>query len=600
MCLWLSQLMRVSLILRTSSKRAVKTLTFRKSSVLLTLFFTVILFLSSLGSANVGHTSLSPTITQAIDTDGDGLADDLEDSIGTDKNDTFGDKDMDGLYDFEEYLDLYGTPDNAEDVPKYNYTDSTSYDGDNGPILDIYHYFNLSSNKTGYLRNQNIRDQNIRDQNITLSESGATDYLLWNITFTGGYSGGSVHKPVNYHNNMMIDVIFAGDYSGGSVHGPVSYSNNMMIGVIFIGERSGGSVHGPVSYSNNTMIDVIFAGDYSGGSEHGSVSYSNNTMIDVSFTGERSGGSVHGSVSYTNNIVYDILLSGSSVSKSQLGTSIYTDNVIVNDSYDTDGDGAGDGDELFGNGTDLLQNDTDSEGAGDGDELFENGTDLLQNDTDSEGVDVVHELFENYTDLLQNDTDSGGVDVVHELFENYIDLLQNDTDSDGLTDEWEVRYNGSFGVNPLVAANGTMLSSDVDGDGLTLLEEAVANTDPLLNDTDGDGLADGWEMRHYGSFGVNPLVAANDTELSSDVDGDGLTLLEEAEANTDPETAEDPMTINTATGISNNTDITNFTDLGIPPLEISNLNSFALFVALGIFTSLSLALAVYRVRRRVL
>ena len=106
-------------------------------------------------------------------------------------------------------------------------------------------------------------------------------------------------------------------------------------------------------------------------------------------------------------------------------------------------------------------------------------------------------------------------------------------------------------------------------------------------------------MRYNGSFGVNPLIAANDIELSSDVDGDSLTLLEEAQANTDPENAENPMTMNITTSNINNTDTTNSTDFEIPS-EISNLNSFALFVALSIFTSLSLALVVYRVRRRVL
>ena len=125
------------------------------------------------------------------------------------------------MYDFEEYFDIYGS--NNTDTPKYNYNDPTSYDGDNGPILDIYHYFNLSSNKTNYLR----------DQNFTEANGGFTDYLLWNVNFTA-------------------------DYSGGSYDGSVSYSNNTMRGVNFIGGGSGGSLSGSVSYSNNTMRDVNF------------------------------------------------------------------------------------------------------------------------------------------------------------------------------------------------------------------------------------------------------------------------------------------------------------------------------------------------------
>ena len=130
--------------------------------------------------------------------DGDGLNDTLEDELGTDKTDKFEDKDMDGLYDFEEYLDFYGTPNNTEDTLKYKYNDSTSYDGDNGPILDNYHYFNLCSNKTAYLR----------DQNFTEANGGFTDYLLWNVIFTGHHSGGSRDGDVSYSNNMMTNVYF--------------------------------------------------------------------------------------------------------------------------------------------------------------------------------------------------------------------------------------------------------------------------------------------------------------------------------------------------------------------------------------------------------
>ena len=202
--------MNLNFVLRTGSKKAVKTLPFRKSSVLLSLTLVLLFFLSSLGNADVGNADSSSIITQTVDMDGDELSDDLEDEIGTDKADKFGDKDNDGLYDFEEYLDYYGTPNNTEDTPKYNYNDSTSYDGDNGSILDIYHYFNLSSNKTGYLRDQNFTEEN----------GGFTDYLLWNVSFTGSSAGGSWDGVVSYSNNMMFDVSF-GDRSGGSRYGDV-------------------------------------------------------------------------------------------------------------------------------------------------------------------------------------------------------------------------------------------------------------------------------------------------------------------------------------------------------------------------------------------
>ena len=63
-----------------------------------------------------------------------------------------------------------------------------------------------------------------------------------------------------------------------------------------------------------------------------------------------------------------------------------------------------------------------------------------------------------------------------------------------------MRYNDSYYVNPLVPATSEELSFDVDADGLTLLEEALANTDPTSSDTDGDGLADGWEVQYHSSL----------------------------------------------------------------------------------------------------
>lgn len=47
----------------------------------------------------------------------------------------------------------------------------------------------------------------------------------------------------------------------------------------------------------------------------------------------------------------------------------------------------------------------------------------------------------------------------------------------------------------------------------------------ILTDTDGRGLPDRWQMRHFGTLGVDP---------NADPDGDGLTNLEEYRRGTDP------------------------------------------------------------------
>src|SRR5215218_8750938 len=75
-----------------------------------------------------------------------------------------------------------------------------------------------------------------------------------------------------------------------------------------------------------------------------------------------------------------------------------------------------------------------------------------------------------------------------------------DIDGDGLSDIDEAAY----GTDPL--------NRDYDADGLLDGEEVyIYGTDPLNNDTDGDGLLDGEEVNQFGT-----------SSTSSDADGDGL------------------------------------------------------------------------------
>ena len=715
-------------VLQTHSKKAIKTLTLRKSNLLLSITLTLIffLFLSSLGNAeNVevrNRDTISIQQTDPPDQDEDGLSDALENMLGTNNNSKFGDLDNDGLYDFEEYLDYYGNNDTT-DGRKYDYDNSTSVvDG----VLDIYHYFGLSSNKTGYLR----------DQDFSTANGGFVDTLLWNVRFVGDFAaGGSSTGPVIYTNNTMTDVSFIGGWSGGTDQGQ------------------------PVSYTNNTMTNVNFGGSTSGGSQGGKVTYYNNMMTDVSFTGAFSGSSF-GDVNFTKNTISDIRITRGEAARSDPGASIYVDNLFVSDRHDTDNDGLSDGREVFeigtspqrpdteldglgdkwevtynsslyvdplvkandtelesdedsdgltllqeaqantnsssddtdgdslndsyevlnlttnptlvdtdgdglndsyevvtlktnatlvdtdgdglndkwevtyngssgvnateeanatelasdldGDGLTLLQeakantnsssNDTDSDGLGDGWEVrFSNasgvnatmeadGADLIF-DEDSDGLNLTAEFKANTNPTL-NDTDGDGLNDSYEV-KIETDPTEADTDGDGLADEWEVRYSDASGVNATMEADGTELAFDEDGDGLNLTAEFKANTNPTLNDTDGDGLADGWEVRYNGTSGVNPLVAATPEELASDADKDGLSLLEEAKANTDPGTADNPMSMNT-------TDTTGSTDSAVSSSGISAESSFAFLIMIGLFTSFSLVLVVYRVRRRIL
>ena len=77
--------------------------------------------------------------------------------------------------------------------------------------------------------------------------------------------------------------------------------------------------------------------------------------------------------------------------------------------------------------------------------------------------------------------------------------------------------------------------SDSDSDGLNdgyELDIGLNASDPV---TDSDSLSDGWEVKYNASFGVDPLSTASDSELNSDVDMDTLSLSEEEELTTSQE-----------------------------------------------------------------
>ena len=77
-------------------------------------------------------------------------------------------------------------------------------------------------------------------------------------------------------------------------------------------------------------------------------------------------------------------------------------------------------------------------------------------------------------------------------------------------------------------------TNDCDADGLTVAQEVTAGTDPNLTDTDGDGISDGQEVND-GTDPLDDCFSTTGTPLgTSDCDGDGLTNDEEAELGTDP------------------------------------------------------------------
>ena len=657
--------MQSTLLLWVKSKRDTPKRMIKSGIYVPVILLVFLLLLSSAGNASAISTDSLSSSESTIssmhnDADGDGLSDTIETNLGTAVNDYYGDWDNDGLYDFEEYLDVYGDGEQGNGrVYKYNDNVSVSVsDGNVGNIMDAYHVFGLDYNKSGVVRRSSASHN---------GNGGFTDYLLWGVTFSADRAGGSEDGNVNYINNLMVNVSFSGFVAGGSENGHVLYKDNTMENVSFSGSHyAGGSDSGTVTYMNNTMKNVSFSGLYAGGSQDGTasvtyvnntlenvsfsgglaggslfapvkykdnvlknvrfsggtaggsqsgaVTYENNTLTDVNFTKTYSGGGRDRTVNYTKNTLEDVIFSGSHAGGSGVsGAVVYTenklknvrftgedagiskggttyienefdnvqfpvngppadwnaiimDNTIVSDPYNNDTDTLGDLNEFFVHFTNPTNNDTDGDKLLDDDEVTR-GTDPTDIDTDGDGLNDSYEVNDLVTNATNNDTDGDGLSDGWEFKYNkssgvnitmtasdaelasdedmdglnlsreghfMTNASDNDTDDDGLKDGWEGQYNGSSGVNPLIQANSTQLASDEDMDGLSLLKEGQFMTNPDSNDTDGDGLFDSWEVQYDGASGVNPLIGASSAELVSDEDMDGLTLLKEGEFMTDP------------------------------------------------------------------
>jgi len=213
-------------------------------------------------------------------------------------------------------------------------------------------------------------------------------------------------------------------------------------------------------------------------------------------------------------------------------------------SYDTDGDGINDGDEVATTLTNPLSWDTDGNGQTDLADFYaanppaelpvetSTSTDEATSlDSDSDGLSDNFENSTSLTNPYSTDSDGNG----RSDYDDYYYPVSNpDSDSDGVTDTSETEQ----GTDPY--------SVDSDGDGLTDGEETnVFYTDPNnaysrnsqytdwymvdLTDSDGGGIPD--RIESY--LGMNPNDATDD--VSGDLDGDGTTNVESYEQGTAPD-----------------------------------------------------------------
>lgn len=202
-----------------------------------------------------------------------------------------------------------------------------------------------------------------------------------------------------------------------------------------------------------------------------------------------SGVTLQGQYCSTENIIIDNCVVGS-------GTTVAffaNNSIIINREFRFNV--GGEGSSSTGPGLVVVTDDSDCDSLKDTWEL-DNNCDVSDglkwgpgDDPDYDGLTHYQEEYDYDTFGCDPDSDDDGLLDGEEV--NYsgcrLDPTEPDSDNDGMPDGWEVQY----GLNPCIDDKDL----DLDGDGMTNIEEYENNTYPNDPDSDDDGVTDGLEDR---------------------------------------------------------------------------------------------------------
>jgi hypothetical protein len=195
---------------------------------------------------------------------------------------------------------------------------------------------------------------------------------------------------------------------------------------------------------------------------------------------------------------------------------------------DDDGDGLGNGQE-DALGTDRDDPDTDGDGVNDGAEA---GNPSSPTDTDDDGIPDVHEAGDTDGDGIANaadvdsdndgisDGDEAGADALRPVDtdgDGISDHLDRDSDGDGIPDSLET---GNDPDSPVDSdSDGTPDYLDLDSDDDSLPDSLESNSSG--SDSDGDGIDDAFDVGEIGGGDIDDDGVA-DSAMPRDTDGDGF------------------------------------------------------------------------------
>jgi hypothetical protein len=448
----------------------------------------------------------------AVDSDGDGLTNGQEDTLGTNRNSV--DTDGDGANDGAEVGGNVNAPldTDGDGIPNVLESSVTDSDGDGVPNQSDPANNNPcipNGNTAGCLAIDSDGDGLTNGQEDALGSSRGNPDSDGDGANDGAEVGGNVNSPLDTDSDGIPNVFESSvtDSDGDGVPNQNDAANN-----------------NPCVPNSNAAACLAYDSDGDGltNAQEDTLGTGRNTTDsdgDGANDGAEVGGNVNAPVDSDGDGIIDALDSSSADSDgdgvANQSDSANTNPCVPNSSnaaclaHDSDGDGLTNAQEdTLGTGRDTA--DTDGDGINDGVEVGASPANPV--DSDGDGIP------------------------------NVLESSVTDSDNDGVSNQ-----NDPANGNPCVpnSNSAACLAADSDGDGLTNGQEDANGTDRNNPDTDGDGVNDGAEVGNVNDpadtdgDGIPDVLEAGDTDNdgipnASDTDSDNDGIPDAREVGADP------------------------------------------------------------------